>query len=285
MKWRGKLCAALVFFSFAFSLALMAEQSCTFVVAAGSSIQEVVDGASMGDVICLAEGQWQESITIAQGITLRGQGPGKTIIASARSNWPAMWITAPDGAGDVSVEKVELTGSWGMLATTLQVSGHARVRMVDCVITGESAFFGVLIMGSAKVDFRACVVSAYGGGLMIMDDASVMITACTISVSKAQAVNLLASAQVRVEESVILTEGAAGIRISAAVQAHLEGNHFATNGGYAVALAEYPCAPTECRFQGIVSGKDNRLDDLDRAVCPDGLLFLFSEHGGELDRR
>ncbi|HAZ27587.1 TPA: hypothetical protein DCY67_03070, partial [Candidatus Acetothermia bacterium] len=55
---------------------------CTVFVQPGEAIQAAIDEAPAGAVICLGEGTWQENITITKPLTLRGQGPEKTVITS-----------------------------------------------------------------------------------------------------------------------------------------------------------------------------------------------------------
>jgi len=59
-------------------------QDCTVTVHSGESIQEAIDSASAGCVICLAEGTWEEDLTITiEGLTLRGQGPLQSIVVGS----------------------------------------------------------------------------------------------------------------------------------------------------------------------------------------------------------
>lgn len=48
-----------------------AAQGCTVTLSPGNSIQEAINGAAPGAVICLAAGEWQENVSIEKSLTLR----------------------------------------------------------------------------------------------------------------------------------------------------------------------------------------------------------------------
>ena len=56
-----------------------------------ASIQAQIDAAPPGSTLCLPEGTWRESLVIDKPLTLRGQGPERTIIQAAiiqDGGWP-----------------------------------------------------------------------------------------------------------------------------------------------------------------------------------------------------
>ncbi|MCI2426788.1 hypothetical protein LM597_05210 [Candidatus Acetothermia bacterium] len=57
----------------------------TIFVQPEESIQEAIDRAPEGAVIYLGEGTWQENIKITKPLTLRGQGPEKTVIKAVEA--------------------------------------------------------------------------------------------------------------------------------------------------------------------------------------------------------
>lgn len=54
--------------------------ACTIHVLLGKSIQQAIDTAPKGAVICLEKGEWQESIEVEKSITLQGAGAEHSVI-------------------------------------------------------------------------------------------------------------------------------------------------------------------------------------------------------------
>ena len=55
--------------------------TCTVQVVAGQSIQDAIDGAASGATVCVGPGTYQENLLINKdGITLKGEGPEKTVL-------------------------------------------------------------------------------------------------------------------------------------------------------------------------------------------------------------
>jgi nitrous oxidase accessory protein NosD len=57
----------------------VAQADCTVTVEPGQSIQEAINKAPAGAVICLTAGTWQENVVIEKSLTLRGEKE-KTVI-------------------------------------------------------------------------------------------------------------------------------------------------------------------------------------------------------------
>ncbi len=57
------------------------DPACTVHVAVGHSIQDAINGAPTGATVCVDPGTYHENLLIAKdGITLKGAGPGKTVL-------------------------------------------------------------------------------------------------------------------------------------------------------------------------------------------------------------
>ncbi len=79
MKRSLRWCVVVLSCLFVAGLGALA-QPCTITVQPGESIQEAIDAAPEGATLCLAEGVWEEHITIEKSLTLCGAGAGQTAL-------------------------------------------------------------------------------------------------------------------------------------------------------------------------------------------------------------
>ena len=82
--------------------AVIAQVADVILVQTGSSIQATIDRAPAGATIELAQGMWQESLVFHKSLSIRGRGPGETIIMGKDAGYPVIWV-APEGVQTVSV--------------------------------------------------------------------------------------------------------------------------------------------------------------------------------------
>ncbi len=69
-------------------------------------------------------------------------------------------------------------------------------------------------------------------------------------------------------------------------QATIVNNVLGDNQRFGVALGERPCVDIDPVFIGYVTGRGNTGGgNAEGDYCPEDLTFLFTEKGGELDRR
>lgn len=74
-------------------------QGCTVTLTPGQSIQEAINGANQGAVICLAAGEWKESLSIEKSLTLRAvevKPEPDVVIQSAKEGWPVILIRSEE---------------------------------------------------------------------------------------------------------------------------------------------------------------------------------------------
>jgi len=136
----------------------LAAQNCTVTLSPNESIQQAIDNAPPGAVICLEEGTWVENIEIVgKSLTLRGAGAGKTVIQSAEEDQPVVWIEGDEI--EVTLEGVTITGAFG-----------------DCLDWPERCAIGLVAKGSARVSLQDSEVSDNGEyGLWVVDSAQVSL--------------------------------------------------------------------------------------------------------------
>jgi parallel beta-helix repeat protein len=224
----------------------------------GESIQAAIDQAPAGAVICLAEGEWRENITIEKALTLRGQGAERTVIRGKKRGYSVVEIRSSEGV-QVTIEKLTVTEAvegYGVL-----VDGNAQATITQCTVFGNE-WCGIGVGGSARATIQGSIVSGNRwSGISLWGRAT--IQGSTVS---------------RNGRSGIVLEGSSA-------QATIQENRIFANQGHGVALYERPCYAIDWVFTGYVTGKANLIyDNLRGAVCPDELSFLMTTAGGELNR-
>jgi nitrous oxidase accessory protein NosD len=290
---------------------------CTITILPGLSIQEVIDGAGEGDVLCLMEGRWVESLRIEKPLTLRGLGVSQTFIEGRAEGFPVVWIDSTIQTPSIRLERLTITGAHGECADEeagicsagVLIQGAPQVELTEVNITWN--VYGIGLMGSARLVMRnssisrswmeglalrgfvqaelnySSITDGLGGGLRVEDSAWADLTFSAVSGNKAHGIVVGDRALLEITKSIIHGNGKDGILLSDSARASLRGNRILRNWGYGVALLS-PCYETEGVFSGDLSGGANVIPgpgepDMNGrgAVCPEELEFLVSERGGK----
>jgi len=145
----------------------------------------------------------------------------------------------------------------------VRVSDEAEVTLKDCSIDNNEEE-GVAVEHNAHVALAGGMV--YGNG----DDG----------------IALFDSSRGVISESRVIGNGRGvfagnGILLSGTAQATIRGCRLENNGRYGVAIHERPCADTNARFTGYLTGQDNLLTGNDAgATCPTDLAQFLTTRGG-----
>ena len=128
---------------------LLAQEPCTITVQPGESIQEAIDAAPEGAVICLVEGEWMENLKITKSLTLRGAGAERSVIRAKEDGVPLVRISSPKVI-QVVVGDLRVTGAWGLLkGYGILVEGSAQATITGCTVS-ENGWYGILLLDSAQ---------------------------------------------------------------------------------------------------------------------------------------
>lgn len=138
---------------------------CPITLAPERSIQETLNAAPDGAVICLAEGEWSEDLVITRSVTLRGAGSNKTVIRGSSAGSVVVDID-PRGKAGVLVEIVGI----GVTGTAASCPG-APERDYLRVLGEASCRTGLLVRGEASVRIVSCRISALRRGVTVWDEA------------------------------------------------------------------------------------------------------------------
>ncbi len=256
-----------------------------------TSIQEAIDQAAEGDVICLAGGIWEENLVIEKSLTLRGEGQERTKVIGLRRGHPVLLIRA-DAQISVRVEGLTLAEAKGRCAdpnegicpSGVVLLGEAHVAISDSTVS-ENRSHGIALYDSTQATISNTIVSDnLDAGISIEDCAQVDIADSIISTNEWNGIRMGDYAQLRIIGSTVSGNGDDGILLLDSAEATIEGNKIVDNESFGIALHLKRCgfeygAET---FAGYVSGQANTIEGNSKgAVCPPGLDLLMTEEGGK----
>ncbi len=205
---------------------------CTVTVQPGQSIQEAIDSAPEGAVICVSADNlpYWENLTIMKSLTLRGAGRDKTFLMGQDRNQPAISIGS---STQLEVVLEDLTESWGPseyppLTIGVEAWGEAKVTLRNVEIRRNS--YSIVVRNSAQVQLENSIVHTNRwGAIFARDSAQVLITDSHIYSGWASAVVALGSALVNITNSV-LSDSQYGLVVGDFATVEVLGSHFLDNG-------------------------------------------------------
>lgn len=186
-------------------LGVCAQEPCTVTVIPGQSLQQAIDAAPEGAVLCLMEGAWEENVTIGKRLTLRRGDVGPAVIRAKAMHRAAVHIAEPDGAEGVTVllDGITVVGArgvnkgFGILvegschlvvkgctiaaneAAGLWLSERAQVTITDTTIAGNHT--GISAGHDARATITDCVVAGNHHGIMLWGRSETTISGCTLA--------------------------------------------------------------------------------------------------------
>jgi parallel beta-helix repeat protein len=208
---------------------------CTVIVQPGESIQAAIDKAKEGAVICLAEGTWEENLVIGKGLTLRGLGPGKSVIKGSRG--PVILITS-DTEIEVIVEGLTIaeakTGDYYYKEPLrhpigLSLGGKVKATIKGNAISGNEDD-GIYMEGSAQATIQGNTISGNrGNGITMEAAAQATISGNTISENHSYGIGMGDAAQATISGNTISGNEDDGISMWDSAQATISGNTISGN--------------------------------------------------------
>jgi nitrous oxidase accessory protein NosD len=172
-------------------------------------LQAQIDAALPGSTLCLPRGTWSEAIIIDKPLTLRGEGPGQTIITALPEDpllSEVIWVRGPWQGQPISVaiEGLTLDGrvaDVGLAVNAgLRVDGMAQVMLHNCHILDAH---GILLLGSAQAAIsNVTTMGRLRHGIELRGSAEATVIETTV-VGTDYGVVLWESARITIIESII----------------------------------------------------------------------------------
>jgi parallel beta-helix repeat protein len=210
------------------------EYDCAVTVRPGESIQAAIDAAEAGDVICLARGEWTESVVIDKSLTLVGRGVDSTVISPTQYNLPVVEVPGR-GTEPVSVKIQGLSISADRGYICVAISGTAEADIRNSHISGTH--YGVQVMDSAHLTFNDCTVSdSRQTALLVLDSAVVDVTGSHISGNIGRGLMINRSAGVTLRNTEISDNGSSGLILGDETSAIVIDSFVRNNGGHGLWL-------------------------------------------------
>ncbi len=210
---------------------------CTTTVQPGESIQEAIDAAEEGAVICLSPGEWRENLLIEKSLTLRAaeiESEPQAVIRSGRWGWPVIRIESEEPI-DVTIQGLKITRAFGVCykgepdwicAYGISVHGKATANIEDNTISGNK-LSGIVMRDSSQATVKANAISGNRDGIRMVDSSRATIKGSAISDNQ-YGIWMRDSAQATIRDSAI-SDSAYGIRMALFSQAMIEGNTISGN--------------------------------------------------------
>jgi len=238
-------------------------EACTITVQPGESIQEAIDQAPEGAVICLAEGEWVETVVVRKSLTLRGVDPDQSVIW-AREPGPTVQISFPEyiQTQKVVLEDLTITGGrsqedgfgiaveafahlvlnrctiTGNRSHGLYLRNSARATVTDCVVSGNDQN-GIRIQDMSRVQIEGSIVKAHprASGVMVRDAASLTMLGTTV-VNNYSSLSVLDSAEAVIADCVIEQSLLTSISLRGSARATISGCTISENALGAIWLSD-----------------------------------------------
>jgi len=168
----------------------------------GESIQEAIDTADSGAVICLAPGVYSETLVITKPLVLRGTGAEAAdveIKGTSRSE-PGITITNPEGNDEpfsVSFENITLSNRYPAKFHGIEILGTAGIILTNAQVLG-SMRYGLILRDSATATITSSTIGDSTSGNLFSDASQVSIAD---SILVATTIKLKGSAIVEISSS------------------------------------------------------------------------------------
>jgi nitrous oxidase accessory protein NosD len=178
----------------------------------GESIQGAIDQASVGDVICLRSGEYDEALKISKHITLRGLGGGP---GDVKIRWTGDFdhVVRISGSAEVVLEKLTLT---------------KREQFV-CLVRAEEIACSAALLVEGQATVTAEEVRLEGSGVGLLAQGSSVVEMKDAEASK-NAFGVFAEGEAQLTwESPDLGENSFGVVVRGSAQLHLQGGEVAGN--------------------------------------------------------
>ena len=206
----------------------LAQTDCTVTVQPGQSIQQAIDSAAEGAVICLDAGTFQENLELNRGLILRGADKEKSKITGKESGKPVIHI-ANTAQIQVVIEHLTIADALGN-GSGISVGGKLKTTIQDSRLSGNGSS-GLVVADSAEVLLKDSIVSDNKVvGLTAGDSARLTVQNSQITGNN-EGISPSQKAQAVVKDSTVSENKTMGIVVRDAAQLTVQNSQISKNLG------------------------------------------------------
>lgn len=215
---------------------------CDAVVADGESIQDAIDAANEGDVICIETGVYEENLLVpTDALTLTAAEGAVPILDGSSTTGPGILV---DGADDVRIERLHVRG---YADEGIEVDEAAAPRIVDNVVETNGRY-GILAEGTPSPVVTGNLVALNGQASDVFDDGiaihhdagthpvNATIAENTVTANGGAGIQLFHADGVVLEANAVVNNGDDGIQVEDSPAALVRANHALANGGSGISV-------------------------------------------------
>jgi parallel beta-helix repeat protein len=204
-------------------------QPCTITVNPESSIQEVIESAPKGAVICLAEGVWWENIVIRKSLTLRGVSPQKSAIKGMKEDEPVILIKS----GNVTIEGLTIAEAKGAdysrprRPNGISICGKAQAIIENTIILRNES--GICMWGSSQAIIKNSTISRNSRGLWMKGSSQATVENTAILGNEQDSIWMWGSSRITIKNSIISRNLGYGVLMDSYSQAMISDSTISGN--------------------------------------------------------
>jgi hypothetical protein len=200
---------------------------CTITVQSGQSIQQAINKAAEGAIICVAAGSFIENLTIHKSVTLQGAGQGQVTITATALATPVLRI-ASSTETLVEVHHFILTAKAGSWDASMVIEGKAKVVLQDVQLAGRG--IGLHVKDSAQVTAQNAQISHNSVGCIAEGASQVTFQDSQIVSNDTDGLRVSGSAQVSLKNTKVSGNRNSGLLVGDASRVNLSDSTVSDNG-------------------------------------------------------
>ncbi|MBI1742353.1 right-handed parallel beta-helix repeat-containing protein [Candidatus Acetothermia bacterium] len=239
---------------------------CTVKLELAHVVQQAINDAAEGAVVCLAKGTFFETLEIKKRLTLRGAGRNQTLLEPRESNLPNQSAVLIASNPEIDVVIEDLTISRAQVGIT--VKGNAKLTLNNAQVSINTNF-GLFIDNAAVVNVSNSIISDNANvGVLVGNTARVSFQNTQLSDNEGEGLMVWGDSAASLTDSQVINNGHSGLQLCSpflgdcSASLDVRGSTIAENGRNLACLGkDLLCNGIELRHQGRLQLTDSIIKD------------------------